>query len=107
MSQFFKIYTYTYWDNRETTQLSEVRLLSLKNVFEKYPVIEKDFFDLRRQFCSIKVRPPDSLGRRQIETKEDMRARQVKSPDLADVLVYGEYGYFIGNMSDIKAYSYR
>lgn len=45
MSQFFKIYTYTYWDNRETTQLSEVRLLSLNEIFEKFPVIEKDFFD--------------------------------------------------------------
>ena len=45
MTDFFTIFTYTPWDNLNTNQLTEVRLLSLKSVFKKFPVIEAAFFD--------------------------------------------------------------
>ncbi|MFX1408391.1 MAG: hypothetical protein ACFFBW_15680 [Promethearchaeota archaeon] len=45
MSDYFVIYTETPWDELETEQLSQVRLLSLKSVFKSYPVIEQTFFD--------------------------------------------------------------
>lgn len=68
---------------------------------------QKDFQDLRRQFCSIKVRPPDALGRRQIETKEDMMARQVSSPDLPDAVVYSEYGFWVAHYEQLRPFAYR
>ena len=63
--------------------------------------------ELKRQMCVIKVKPPDSKMRIQIETKEDMRARGVKSPDLADAFVYAEYGFWMGRFGDIQGHSYR
>ncbi|MBD3195709.1 MAG: hypothetical protein GF317_11670 [Candidatus Lokiarchaeota archaeon] len=45
MDQFFTIYTYTPWDNLNNNKLSKVRLLSLLSLFNKYPVIEPEFFD--------------------------------------------------------------
>jgi len=44
-NQFFTIYTLTPWDNLKSEQLSEVKLLSLKNILKSYPVIEKEFFE--------------------------------------------------------------
>jgi len=61
---------------------------------------------LKRELCSIKVKVPDGLGRFQIETKEDMHARGIKSPDLADALVYSEYAYFMGNMAELRPYKW-
>jgi len=79
----------------------EKGLYSFKNLDQE------TYEQLKRELCSIKVRPPDPLGRFQIETKEDMHARGIKSPDLADALVYSEYGFFMGKMGDVEAYSYR
>ena len=62
---------------------------------------------LKSQLCSIRVRPPDAMGRMQIETKEDMMARGIKSPDFADALVYSEFAFFTGRLADIRAYAYR
>ncbi|MBY9006601.1 MAG: hypothetical protein KGD63_07570 [Candidatus Lokiarchaeota archaeon] len=45
MSQFFSIFTYTPWNNPQITELSKVRLLSIREIFQKYPVIEAEFFD--------------------------------------------------------------
>lgn len=45
MTDYFVIYTETPWDELETEQLTQVRLLSLKSVFKSYPVIEQKFFD--------------------------------------------------------------
>ena len=45
MKKFFSVFTYTPWDKINATNLTEVRLLSLKSVFDKYPVIEPEFFD--------------------------------------------------------------
>ena len=62
---------------------------------------------LKNQVCSIKVKPPDALGRTQIETKEDMMARGLKSPDYADTFMMLEYGYWSSRYDDIKPVSYR
>lgn len=45
MSQFFSVHTYTPWDGLKKTNLSQIRLLSLKNISENFPVIESAFFD--------------------------------------------------------------
>jgi len=45
MSKFFSLFTYTPWDNLNTKVLTEVKLLSLKNIIKTFPVIEPGFFD--------------------------------------------------------------
>lgn len=63
---------------------------------------DKEFEILRGQLCSIRVKAPDALGRFQIETKEDMMARQIKSPDYADAFMMGEYGFYMRRMSELR-----
>lgn len=65
------------------------------------------FEKLKSQLCSIRVKKPDGQGRFQIETKEDMMARGLLSPDLADMFMMGEYGYYMGKMGDLQGTSYR
>lgn len=73
-----------------------------------FSLLDKDTYEqVKSQFCSIKVRPPDPLARFQIETKEDMSKRSIASPDLADAIVYSEYGYYMSRFSDIQAHSWR
>ena len=43
-NQLFTVHTHTPWDGKNSNQLVQVRLLSLKSVFESFPVIEKKFF---------------------------------------------------------------
>jgi hypothetical protein len=45
MTDFFKVYTETPWDNLNTNELTQIRILSLKSIFKSYPVIEPSFFD--------------------------------------------------------------
>jgi len=45
MSKFFSVFTYTPWDNLNPEVLTEVKLLSLKNIIKSFPVIEPGFFD--------------------------------------------------------------
>ncbi len=45
MTDFFLVYTETPWDNLDTNQLTQIRILSLKSVLKTYPVIEPSFFD--------------------------------------------------------------
>jgi len=45
MSNFFSVFTYTPWDSFNATILTEVKLLSLKNIIKTFPVIEPGFFD--------------------------------------------------------------
>ena len=45
MNNFFSVFTYTPWDNLNTKVLTEVKLLSLKNIIKTFPVIEPGFFD--------------------------------------------------------------
>ncbi len=68
---------------------------------------QKEYEILKNQCCAINYKPSDPLGRIRIETKEDLHARQIQSPDSADSFMMSEYGYHMGRMSDVKAYSYR
>jgi hypothetical protein len=45
MTDFFLVYTETPWDNLNTKELTQIRMLSLKSIFKSYPVIEPSFFD--------------------------------------------------------------
>ncbi|MHA1105966.1 MAG: hypothetical protein ACTSPN_09650 [Promethearchaeota archaeon] len=45
MKELFSVFVYAPWDKLKTKKLTEIRLLSLKTIFEKYPVIEPKFFD--------------------------------------------------------------
>jgi hypothetical protein len=45
MNNFFKIYTLTPWDSLNSDKLTEVKLFSLKNIFNTFPVVEPEFFD--------------------------------------------------------------
>ncbi len=45
MNNFFKIYTLTPWDSLNSNELTEVKLLSLKDIFKTFPVVEPEFFD--------------------------------------------------------------
>jgi hypothetical protein len=45
MSKFFTVYTYTPWDSHNTNVITEVKLLSLKNIIKTFAVIEPGFFD--------------------------------------------------------------
>jgi ribosomal protein S27AE len=45
MEKFFLVYTYTPWDKIQTKNLTEVRLLSLKTIYNHFPIIENKFFE--------------------------------------------------------------
>jgi hypothetical protein len=45
MNEFFLIYTYTPWDKLNKDKLTQIRLLSLKSIFNSFPLIEPAFFD--------------------------------------------------------------
>ena len=44
MRDYFTIHTYTPWDSLKTGKLTQIKLISLKSIFESFPVIEKKFF---------------------------------------------------------------
>lgn len=78
------------------TQFYKVIALKFeKGLYDLRQMNDKDFEILRSQLTSIRVKAPDGLGRMQIETKEDMLARQIKSPDWADCFMMMEYAYFM------------
>ena len=78
-----------------------------KGMYDLSQLPAKEYELLKNQLSSIRIKPPDGLGRLQIETKEDLMARGIKSPDYADDFVYLEYGFWMGRYGEIKAYSYR
>ena len=78
-----------------------------KGLYSLKDIPEKEYEILKNQLCCIKQKAPDSQGRIQIETKEDLASRQIKSPDYADFFVYAEYGFWSGRQSDIKPYRWR
>ncbi|MFW9998990.1 MAG: hypothetical protein ACFE9Q_07340 [Candidatus Hodarchaeota archaeon] len=43
--EYYNIFTLTPWDNLETNKLTQIRVLSLKSVFKRFPVIEPVFFE--------------------------------------------------------------
>jgi hypothetical protein len=96
--KFKNLRTQFYW---MVAKKFEKGMYSLKN-------LDKKAYDLlKMQLCCIKAKAPDNLGRFQIETKDDLIARGIASPDSADSMVMAEFGYFVGKMGDIKAFSYR
>ena len=76
-----------------------------KGVYDLRFMDEKDYEILRGQLCAIRVKPEDGMGRFQIETKEDMLARGIKSPDYADCFMMGEYGFYMHRHIDVKPHS--
>jgi len=68
---------------------------------------EKEYELLKNQLCSIHVKAPDAMGRIQIETKEDLATRGIKSPDFSDSYVYAEFGYFMSKHAEIQGYRWR
>lgn len=77
-----------------------------KGLYNLSHLDEKTFEILRGQLCSIRVKAPDGMGRFQIETKEELMARQIKSPDYADTFVMMEYGFFQSRMAEVKPFAY-
>lgn len=67
----------------------------------------REFEILKGQLCSIKVKNPDGLGRLQIESKDDMAARGIKSPDYADCFMMSEWGFWMAKYQDVQEYRYR
>lgn len=45
MKELFSVFVNAPWNKVKTKKLTEIRLLSLKSVFEKYPVVEPKFFE--------------------------------------------------------------
>ncbi len=45
MSDFFNVKLFTPWDSFNTKNLTQVKLLSLQNIFKSFPVVEPEFFD--------------------------------------------------------------
>lgn len=97
-TRFRNLRTQFYWI---TAKKFEKGLYSLKKLGQK------EYELLKMQLCCIKAKPPDATGRLQIETKEDLMARGIASPDLADAVVYSEYGFWMGRMGEIKPVCYR
>ena len=78
-----------------------------KGVYDLSQLDDKSYELLKNQLCAIKAKPPDAMGRIQVETKEDMMARGVMSPDYADAFVYGEYGFWVSRYEELRPYAYR
>jgi len=78
-----------------------------KGLYSLKDLPEKEYQLLKNQLCSIKRKPVDPLGRIQVETKEDMIARGLKSPDYADTFMMLEFGWWMARNADIKPYKYR
>ena len=78
-----------------------------KGLYNLSKIADKEYELLKNQLCAIKMKPPDAMGRIQIETKEDMMARGITSPDLADFFMMSEYGYFMSKFAEIKPMQYR
>ncbi|HEY9874569.1 MAG TPA: hypothetical protein V6D12_14110 [Candidatus Obscuribacterales bacterium] len=78
-----------------------------KGLYNLKHIPEREYELLKNQLCCIKVKAPDAMGRIQIETKEDLMARGIRSPDFADAFVYGEYGFWSARFNEIKEHRWR
>lgn len=78
-----------------------------KGLYSLSELPDKEYDILKNQLCAIHTKAPDPLGRFQIETKDDMMARGVKSPDYADDFMMSEYGFYMMRYADIQAYKFR
>ncbi len=77
-----------------------------KGEYDLSQIPEKEYELLKNQLCSVKVKPPDAMGRIQIETKEDMHQRGITSPDYADCFVYLEYAFWSSRFEEIRPFKY-
>ena len=77
-----------------------------KGLYNLSKLPQEQYEVLKLQLCQIKKKPEDQLGRFQIETKEDLAGRGVKSPDFADTFMMLEYAYYMSRMADVKPYRY-
>jgi len=78
-----------------------------KGMYSLKKLPQKQYELLKMQLCCIRAKPPDALGRFQIETKEDLIARGIASPDLADTVMMSEFAFFMNKTADLKPYAYR
>lgn len=78
-----------------------------KGFYSLKGLTEREYELLKNQLCSLKVKPCDAQGRIQIETKDDMMARGIKSPDYADCFVYLEYAWYMSRNAEVEGFSYR
>jgi hypothetical protein len=78
-----------------------------KGLYNLKHLPDKEYEILKNQLCSIKQKAPDSMGRLQIETKEDLMARGIKSPDFADCFMMLEYGNYMSRFQELRPYNYR
>ena len=77
-----------------------------KGIYDFTELPQKTFEILKNQLCGVKY-AVDSQGRIKVESKDDMRARGMASPDVADSLVMSEFSYWHGREGDIKSYRWR
>lgn len=78
-----------------------------KGMYSLKKLPQKQYELLKMQLTCIRAKEPDALGRFQIETKEDLMARGIASPDLADTCMMLEYAKYMGRIGELKPYSYR
>ncbi len=78
-----------------------------KGLYSLSEIGDKEYEVLKGQLCSIKVKSPDGMGRLQIETKDEMQARGIKSPDFADCFMMSEFGFWMAKYQDVKEYKWR
>lgn len=60
------------------------------------------FEKLKSEICSIRY-VVESDGKIKIESKDDMKARGLHSPDIADCVMMSEYGYYMGRVGEIAS----
>lgn len=78
-----------------------------KGLYSLASLPEEEYETLKNQLCAIHTKDRDPFGRFRIESKEDMQARGIKSPDHADCFVMMEFGYYMSKYSDIRPYKYK
>lgn len=77
-----------------------------KGLYSLSELPEREYQILKNQLCSIKRKRDDGMNRMQIETKDDMKARGIASPDYADTFMMGEYGFYMAKYQDVAPYRY-
>lgn len=103
---------YKAMDDRKFKNLRTQFYVLLGKKFEKGLISlsempEDEYEVLKGQLTCINYKACDALGRIQIETKEDLHARQIESPDSADSCMMSEYGIWMAAFGDMQGSAYR
>jgi hypothetical protein len=77
-----------------------------KGLYSLKGIADKEFEIIKNQLCSVKYKI-ESDGRIKVESKDDLKARGLVSPDLADALIMSEFGYLMGRESEVIPFKYR